>query len=368
MDWEDVLRGFYSEVPAPPRGLAAGREVMLAEAARLESQVSDQGIAAVEPGRTAIPRRRRKMNLLLYKVLAVVLAAAVAVAGMGGGVVLAADSLPGDMLYEVKLLSEDVRLVLTPDPADRAELAMSFVALRVQEMARLAQQGGDVPGAVVARLTQQMEQAMVEIARARPEEAPALLERVMERTRMHQQVLESAAVGAGEEAQTRLREASQVMERTRQSVESDPLYLEYRNQHRYEGTPDPQGEASPPPAGDGQPAQEQNQYSYEGTPGPHGDASPGPAQDRQRLQEEEQQRYEGTPGPHGEGSATPTVTPSPDPRGTAGAQTDPERVREEEQQRQEGESGSPNDEQGPPTDAPEVTPGPKGGGEPPNGH
>jgi len=128
-DWEDGLRGFYSEVPAPPKGLAAGREMMLAEAARLESQVSDQGIAAVEAGRSAIPRRRREMNLLLYKVLAVVLAAAMAVAGMGGGVVLAADSMPGDFLYGVKLISEDVRLVLTPDPVGRAELEMAFVAL-----------------------------------------------------------------------------------------------------------------------------------------------------------------------------------------------------------------------------------------------
>jgi hypothetical protein len=364
MDWEDVLRDFYSEVPAPPGELAGGREAMLAEAARLESQVHDRGIAAVEPKKMAIPRRRRKMSLLLYKVLAGVLAAAVALAGMGGGVVLAADSLPGDMLYGVKLLSEDLRLLLTPDPADRVELAMDFVALRVQEMARLAQQGEDVPGAAVTRLTQQMEQAMVEIARARPEEAPALLEEVVERTRIQQQVLEDAVVGAGEEAQTRLREASQVMERARQSAESDPLYLEYRNQHRYEGTPGPQGEASPPAAGDGQ----QNQDSYEGTPGPHGEASEGPVQDRPRVQEEEQQRYEGTPGSHGEGSATPTATTSPDPSGTAGAQTDPERVREEEQQRHEGESWSPTDEQGPPADAPEMTPGPKGGGEPGNGH
>jgi hypothetical protein len=367
VDWEDVLREFYSEVPAPPGGLAAGREAMLAEAARLESQVSDHGIAAVELGRAAIPRRRRKMSLLLYKVLAVVLAAAVALAGMGGGVVLAADSLPGDVLYGVKLLSEDVRLALTPDPADRAELALAFVSLRVQEMARLAQRGEDVPGAVVTRLTRQMEQAMVEIARAQPEEAPSLLQRVVERTQMHQQVLENAAVCAGQEAATRLREASQVMERTRQSAESDPLYLEYQNQHRYEGTAGPHAGESPS-AGAGQQTQEQNQYSYEGTPGPHGEASPEPVQDKQRTQEEDQQRFEGTPGPHGEASATPTATGSLDPGGTAGAQTGSERMREEEQQRQEGESGSPNDEQGPPTGAPQPTPGPKGGGEPRDGH
>ena len=108
------------------------------------------------------------MNVMLaYKALAAVLAVAVALAGMGGGAVLAAaDTLPGDVLYPVKLLTEDIRLALTPDPAARAELEMNFVDLRVQEMARLAQQGEEIRQAEVERMTRQMEQVMMEIARA----------------------------------------------------------------------------------------------------------------------------------------------------------------------------------------------------------
>ncbi|MGB3903741.1 MAG: DUF5667 domain-containing protein, partial [Anaerolineae bacterium] len=94
------------------------------------------------------------MNVMLaYKVLAVVMAAVVAIAGAGGGVVLAADSLPGDLLYPVKLISEDVRLALPLKPADRAELAMAFVRERVQEMAQLANQGEVIPDTVLTRMT-----------------------------------------------------------------------------------------------------------------------------------------------------------------------------------------------------------------------
>ena len=310
------------------------------------------------------------MNLMLaYKALAAVLAVAVAITGMGGGVVLAADTLPGDFLYPVKLFSEDVRLALTPDPADRAELEMSFVALRVQEMARLAQQGEEVPQAVVARMTRQMEQCMVEIANARPEEAPALLERVMERTRLQQQVLEGAATGSSAETQSRLREASQLMERTRLQAENDPQYLEYQQQHQYEGTPGPHGQTSPTPAGVGQPVQEQNQQRSQGTPEPQGEATPVPQQEQ--VRQEEQHRYEGTAGPHGDPTSTPTLEPTdtPQPDETTPPDTDPERAQEQEQyqDRQEGTPG-PHGEQSPPSgDEPQPTRAQQGGN-PDKGH
>jgi hypothetical protein len=278
---------------------------------------------------------------------------------MGGGVVLAADDLPGDFLYPVKLLSEDVRLALTFDPADKAELEMAFVALRVQEMARLAQQGDEVPAAVVARMTRQMEQCMVEIANARPEEAPALLERVMERTRLQQQVLEGAATGSSAETQSRLREASQLMERTRLQAENDPQYLEYQRQHQYEGTPGPHGQMSPTPAGVGQPLQEQNQFSYQGTQGPHGEVTPSPS-----PQQEEQHRYEGTAGPHGQ----TTPTPTPEPIETTPPDPEPEQTQEQNQYGQEGTPGPHGEQSTPDGDGPQPTHTPQQGGNSNRGH
>jgi hypothetical protein len=261
------------------------------------------------------------MNVMLvYKALAAVLAVAVAIAGVGGGVVLAADALPGDFLYPVKLVSEDVRLALTRDPSARAELEMAFVDLRVQEMVRLAQQGQEIRQAEVDRMTRQMEQVMVEIAKAQPEEAPALLERLIERTWLHQQVLEDRLT----EMQTRLWEAIQLMERTRLNAERDPKYLEYQHQNRYEGEQGGQGE--------GQQTPEQNQNSYQGERGAQGEGQQNQEQSEQQTQEQsqehnqeqsqqqnqeqnEQQTHEQNQNSY-EGEQSPTSGGEPQPTGT----------------------------------------------------
>jgi len=369
---EEELKALYSEVPAPPAGLTGGRERMLAEAAQLKSRSAYVPLSAAGHG-GAKSVRRRKMNVMLaYKVLAAVMAVALAVTGVGGGAVLAQDTVPGDLLYPGKLLSEDARLAFTQGPADRAALVMAFVAERVEEMERLAQRGEEIPAATVALMTRQMEQVMVEIARSRPDEAPALLERMVENMRVHQQALEQAGAGSGEQTQIRLQEACQEMERIRQTAENDPAYLEYQNQHRYEGTAGPHEEASPQPTGEGQQTREQSQYSYEGTPGPHGTASPEPSVDPQRNQNQE--GYAGTPGPHGEGTPTPTETVSPDTEGTTDPTCEPERDQERDQEQDQDQDqnqdqdhdgsgdGSQNQGQGSPTD------GPNGSGTPRNGH
>lgn len=339
-DLEKSLEELYSEVSLPPAGLGPARGRMLAEAAQLLARQVGRPLSTAEAGHIVETRRRRKMNLMLvYKALAAVLAVAVAIAGMGGGVVLAADTLPGDFLYPVKLLSEDVRLALTPDPAGRAELEMSFVALRVQEMAQLAQRGEEVPQAVVMRMTRQMEQVMVEIAKARPEDVPALLERVTQRTRLHQQVLEGAAAGSSAETQTRLHQASQVMERVRLNAESDPMYLEYQYQQRYEGEP-----------------------------GPHSGVTPVPLQEQ--VREEERHRYEGAVGPYGDATATPTLETTDILEQDEATPPDsaPGETQEQYQYGQEATPG-PRGQQSPPSgDEPEPTGTPQKGGNPDKGH
>jgi len=318
-DLEGQLKRLYCEVPPPPAGLATGRERVLAEAARLKAQGVRRPLYATEPEERTRPERRRKMSLLLaYKVMAVVMAIAIAMTGAGGGVVLAGDSLPGDLLYPVKLISEDVKFLLTREPADRAELAMTFASERVQEMETLANQGVVIPDTVLARMTQQMEQTMVEIAQGRTEDVPALLERVMVRTRAQVRVLDQAGTGAGEENQTRLRQASQVMVCAQEAASaglSDPDRYQEQYQHRHEEMLGPDDELSPP-INEGQRSREEQQQRHEEMLGPDDELSP-PINEAQRSREEHQQRDEEMLGPDDELSRaasptlTPTMTPSP---------------------------------------------------------
>lgn len=370
---ERWLSEFYEEVPPAPAGLAKGREQMLAEGAQLRAQTAPRLLSATETVEVQESGRRRKMNLLLaYKVLAVVMAIAVAVGGAGGGVALAADSVPGDLLYPVKLFGEEVSLLLTWDPAAKAELNMAFASERVREMTQLAARGEEVPEDVVARLTRQMEQAMVQIAQARPEEVPALLTRVMERARVHQETLERAQVSTRVQVRLQLRQAAQVMERTLQAAQEglgEPLRFRQEYQQRYEGPPGPHGEPSATPRRTQEQEGQQQQYQYEGTPGPHGEEEPSPSPAGEEY--EYQYRYEGTPGPHGEPSAppddfpAPTETPSPDETGSG--TKEPERSQEEHQYPFEG-TPDPHTEASPSSEGdPEPTGGPEQSGQPESG-
>ena len=75
-----------------------------------------------------------------YIVRGVALAALLAVAGLGA-TVAAADTLPDDILYPVKVASEAVRLALAAMPDDRASVELSIAEHRLSEAERLAASG-----------------------------------------------------------------------------------------------------------------------------------------------------------------------------------------------------------------------------------
>ena len=77
-----------------------------------------------------------------FNMVAIIIAVVLAVSALGGGTVYASqDSLPGDVLYPVKLGTEQARLVLATNDVDKAELYLTFAGSRVEEMAAMAERG-----------------------------------------------------------------------------------------------------------------------------------------------------------------------------------------------------------------------------------
>ena len=66
---------------------------------------------------------------------------AILLAASGGTVAASAYSLPGELLYPVKLTSEQVGLWLTPSETGRAQLQAQFADRRIGEIARMAEAG-----------------------------------------------------------------------------------------------------------------------------------------------------------------------------------------------------------------------------------
>jgi len=103
------------------------------------------------------------------KRVAIVVAIVLILSGIGGATYAAQGSLPGDTLYPLKTVTEQLALRLPSDDVTRAERGQSFADRRVEEIADLAAQGR-VPDLGLA--AEKYENAM-NITMARIEEAAA---------------------------------------------------------------------------------------------------------------------------------------------------------------------------------------------------
>jgi hypothetical protein len=127
----------------------------------------------------------------------------------------AADSLPGQFLYEVKLAAEQVRLGLTNDPEARAELNVTLAERRLNEIAELVAEGKTPDASAFDRATQQLEAALGP-AKFGEEMAPEwAFQRLMTAIQQHQREMQRVLGSLPESEQTPVRQLVRVMERVR---------------------------------------------------------------------------------------------------------------------------------------------------------
>ena len=86
----------------------------------------------------------------LFTTIAIVLG--LVFGGAGATVYAAQESQPGEALYSVKTLSEDVRLELTTDTQAKFQLALALANRRALEIGTLIQEGELVPPVIATRL------------------------------------------------------------------------------------------------------------------------------------------------------------------------------------------------------------------------
>ena len=203
--------------PPPPYRLSPGRQRFLAEAANLRA-AKMQG----KKGRLVIIR-----PLKLATALVAVLILFGLVFGAGQA---AAASLPGELLYPLKLAGEGVLLELTTDADAWAALNLALAERRLDEITELLE-AGEVPDeAAVQRAGQQLRAAEAVIlggAEETPEWAFLKLYAMLQvRRRTMQHLLPELTASDQEVVETLQRELERSMERTRQEL------------HQGQGTPD----------------------------------------------------------------------------------------------------------------------------------
>ncbi|MCD6568490.1 MAG: hypothetical protein J7K94_07145 [Dehalococcoidia bacterium] len=119
---------------------------------------------------------QRTVRFRWSRAAAIVVAVLLAVSAIGGGTAYASqDSLPGDVMYPVKLGTENVRLMLTADDASRVRLKLAFAGTRLQEMEALADMGSDKISVAISGYQHNMKAAFVETEQLEGEDASASL-------------------------------------------------------------------------------------------------------------------------------------------------------------------------------------------------
>jgi hypothetical protein len=124
----------------PERDLQAshvGREKYLAQVRNLKPRRSVSRKSS---------RRSRSVGqrtwVARFATIAVVLL--VALSSMGGTIYAAQAAMPDDLLYGVKILTEEVQVTLETDPEDKLDLYVSFASRRMQEIQAQVAAGEEV--------------------------------------------------------------------------------------------------------------------------------------------------------------------------------------------------------------------------------
>lgn len=215
----------------------------------------------------------------------------------------AADSLPGQFLYEVKLASEQVRLSLTTDPEARAELNIALAERRLNEIAELVALGKTPDASTFDRATEQLESAMDPVKYGEekaPEWAFVRLKAAIQRQKRD---MEHFLTALPEAEQTPARELVRAMNRYEEHKGEGDSSQGEREQNRL-GTPKeaeelPDPKRTPGPIGMPQPPDDSDpgaEPEPTDAPGSGGQAGQGSGSGSGAGAEPTQQPAEGGPG------------------------------------------------------------------------
>ncbi len=123
--------------------------------------------------------------------------------GSGAAVYASQDSQPGDILYSVKIASEDLQFRFERHPEGRVELALKFAGRRVSEAESLAENGKPIPISLVERLEENLVSALIAAAQAEDtelaleqiKEGMMILKRPTDRVQGHNKLPDNATLG-----------------------------------------------------------------------------------------------------------------------------------------------------------------------------
>ncbi|MCJ7825512.1 MAG: DUF5667 domain-containing protein [Anaerolineales bacterium] len=210
-----ALRALRETPPRNESRAAAAQKAFLLKARLLPRPVS----AAAIPRHKGWMYKNRKEFSPMRTLARSLLIVALALGGTGATAFAAQSSMPDDALYPVKLLTEDIRLSLTNDPAATFNYLLNLAEERSREVTGLANQGLPVPNEVTFRLQEHLQQALKQAGQM---DEPAMIQamqqiqtmaqfqlQVMEQTQAQTQTQEGGALDKAQQTMFEMQTAAQ---------------------------------------------------------------------------------------------------------------------------------------------------------------
>jgi len=178
----------------------------------------------IQPRRTPTRASKTRVGTPLRKSWAPRMATILAVvffalSSIGGTVYAAQDSMPDDLLYPVKTLTEDIRIGLESDPEERLNLYASFANRRMEEIEAQIQAGEEISPKALARLEKHSEMMLQQVAQVGEkglENALMQVQQALEKQNQMMEKLQEQTPGPGENglliAQEKLQERLELVD------------------------------------------------------------------------------------------------------------------------------------------------------------
>ena len=215
----------------------------------------------IQPRRTPARTPKTRVGAPLRKswvprmatILAVVL---FALSSIGGTVYAAQGSLPGDLLYPVKILTEDIQVRLESDPEQRLDLYASFANRRLEEIEAQIQAGEEVSPKALARLevlSGKMLQQAAQVGENGLENALRQVQQALELQNQLMTKLQNQIPGPGEQdlvqAQEKINSRLQLVENGLLEPQGfqEQMRIEVSGQENIEGSSEEAGNSEDPP-------------------------------------------------------------------------------------------------------------------------
>ncbi len=150
---------------------------------------------------------------LFLRVGYVVSIASLLVGGSGITVYASQNSLPQDMLYPVKTVTENIQVALTASSEAKAKLHLKLAERRIQEVVTESAEGRTVSTSALEAAINQIDNAVQGVNNVPDSQAKDLLVQLSQATAERQADLEQVSQAAPEESQPALKQAIDTMQR-----------------------------------------------------------------------------------------------------------------------------------------------------------